>query len=87
MIFILFLQELCSEYFNTGPLVRDEWILRLDKSIFASLAQMDKLKFWKNIKNCLYLHFDFQTNKISLGLLVRMDKWRSNPKLCNEYGV
>ena len=35
-----------TDYFNTHPLVRDTLILLSDKLIFASLAQMDKLKFY-----------------------------------------
>ena len=40
---------------NSLTLVRNKWILLLDKLIFKSLAQMDNLKFWKNIK-ILYIY-------------------------------
>ena len=35
---------------NSLTLVRNEWILLLYRLIFKLLAQMEKLKFWKNIK-------------------------------------
>ena len=41
--------QACSEYFNTRPLVRDEWILLLEKLIFKSFALIGKLKIWENI--------------------------------------
>ena len=39
----------CIEYFNTSLIVHDERILLLDRLIFKSLAQIDKLKIWKII--------------------------------------
>ena len=38
-----------NEWFNTRPLVRDEWTLLLNKLIFKTLAWMDKPKTWQNI--------------------------------------
>ena len=41
-------QHLRSEYYNTSPLVLDEWILLPNNLISASLAQIDLLKTCKN---------------------------------------
>ena len=41
-------QHLRSEYYNTSPLVLDEWILLPDNLISASLAQIDLLKYCKS---------------------------------------
>ena len=67
-------KEKRNKYFNTGPLIRSELILLLDKLIFNPFAQIDKLKNWT--KSILIIHNKkvASSDKLNLGLLVRMDK-------------
>ena len=44
--------DCCS---SMRPLVCDQWILLLEKLIFRSLAQINKLKFLKNVIICTSL--------------------------------
>ena len=51
LTFGIFMQknQYVSEYFNTRPLVCDQWILLLDKIFSTPFDCMDKMKIWKNI--------------------------------------
>ena len=57
-----------NDYSNTHPLLYDEWILLWDKFIFTSLAQMDKLKFWKKYEYLFRVSSWFSPGKVKFGV-------------------